>query len=292
MRRQIIVFFASLIWLFSPAAFAAERGAMFKVTGHGHSMVLFGTMHVGLAEFYPLEPRIVQAVAAASTLALELDPAIAPQAAAAAMREHGLARAGSTLPPALSARLAPLLRQAGMDPAALAHLKPWLVAMVLALHEFGVQGFRADLSVDSHLAALARSGKAKVMQLESAALQMGLFSKLSEAGQLHYLEDAIALIESGKHRAEIRAVTDAWRSADRAALDAIALRVETDTTFSGRFMREVVLDERNVALADKLLQLLKRENNAVAAIGVLHLLGANSVPALMRAKGVTVERVY
>jgi uncharacterized protein YbaP (TraB family) len=292
MRRQIIVVFFSLFWLAFPAASGAERGALFKVTGNGHTMHLFGTMHVGVAEFYPLEPRITQAVAAASTLALELDPAIAPEAAAAAMREYGLASPGSSLPPALAARLAPLLEKAGVNPAALAPLKPWVVAMVLALHEFAAQGFRAEFAVDSHLAALARAGKTKVVELESVGLQMALFGKLSEAGQLRYLEDAIALIESGKHRADIRQITDAWRNADKAGLDAIALRVETDATFSGRFMRDVVLAGRNAGMADKLLQLLERENNTVAAIGLLHLIGKGSVPELMRAKGVTVERVY
>ncbi|MES2757929.1 MAG: TraB/GumN family protein [Pseudomonadota bacterium] len=292
MRRQIIVVFCSLLWLAVPAAFAADRGALFKVTAKGHTMHLFGTMHVGLPEFYPLEPRINQAVAAASTLALEFDPMVSPEATAAAMREHGLARPGASLPPALAARLAPLLQKSGVDPAALAPLKPWVVAMVLAVNEFRMQGFRPDLAVDAHLAALARSGKAKVVELESAAMQLALFGKLSEAEQLRYLEETIALIESGKHRAEIGQITDAWRNADRAALEAIALRVETDNTFSGRFMREVVLAGRNVGMADKLMALLERENNAVAAIGLLHLVGKGSVPELMRAKGVTVERVY
>ena len=292
MRRQIIVVFFSFLWLAVPAAFAAERGALFKVSANGHTMHLFGTMHVGVAEFYPLEPRITQAVAAASTLALELDPAIAPAAAAAAMREHGLARPGSALPPALAARLAPLLEEAGIPAAAVAPLKPWVVTMVLALHEFGVQGFRPDFAVDSHLAAMARSGKTKVVELESVGMQMALFSRLSEAEQLRYLEEAITLIESGKHRAEIRQITDAWRNADQAGIDAIALRLDTDATLSGRFMRDSVLAGRNVGMADKLLHLLERENNTVAAIGLLHLVGKGSVPELMRAKGVTVERVY
>ncbi|MFC0136029.1 TraB/GumN family protein [Massilia eurypsychrophila] len=292
MRRQIIVVFFSLFWLASGAAFGADRGALFKVTGKGHTMHLFGTMHLGVPEFYPLEPRITRAVAEAATLALEIDPAMAPAEAAAAMREYGLASPGASLPPPLAARLAPLLQKAGMDPAALAPLKPWVVAIVLAVHEFGVQGFRPDLGVDAHLATLALAGKAKVVGLESAGSQMALFSKLTEAEQLRYLEDAVTLVESGKHRADITELTDAWRKADRAALDALALRLDTDATFSGRFTRDVLLAGRNVGMTDKLAQLLERENKAVAAIGLLHLIGKGSVPELLRAKGLTVERVY
>ena len=73
MRRQIIVILLSLFCFALPSAWGADRGALFKVSANGHTMYLFGTMHVGVPEFYPLEPRIAQAVAGASTLALEID---------------------------------------------------------------------------------------------------------------------------------------------------------------------------------------------------------------------------
>jgi uncharacterized protein YbaP (TraB family) len=292
MRRQIIVVFFSLFFAAALPASALERGALFKVTGSGHSMYLFGTMHVGLPEFYPLEPRIAQAVANASTLALEVDPQQPPAVMAKAMRDYGLARPGAALPPALAARLAPVLAKAGVDAVTLAPLKPWVVAMVLGLNEYAALGYRADLAVDSHLAAVARAAKVNVIELESIDAQMALFARLTDAEQLRYLDDTLALIESGRQRAEVRQVVDAWRSADQAALEALAVRVDTDTTWAGRFVRNVLLEGRNGPLADKLLELLAKQDNAVAAIGVLHLVGKRSVPVLMRAKGVTVERVY
>jgi uncharacterized protein YbaP (TraB family) len=292
MRRQIIVLFFSLFFGAALPASALDRGALFKITGSGHSMYVFGTMHVGLPEFYPLEPRIAQAVASASTLALEIDPQLPPAVLAKAMSDYGMARPGAALPPALAARLAPVLAKAGIDAATVAPLKPWVVAMVLGLNEYAALGYRADLAVDAHLASLARAAKVKVIELESIDAQMALFSKLSDADQLRYLDDTLTLIESGQQRAEVSQVVDAWRSADQAALEALAVRVERDTTYAGRFVEKVLLEGRNGPLADKLLQLLAKEDNAVAAIGVLHLLGKHSVPVLMRSKGVTVERVY
>jgi uncharacterized protein YbaP (TraB family) len=292
MRRQIIVVFLSLFWLACTPASATDRGALFKVTANGHSMLLFGTMHAGRPDFYPLEPRITQALAAAPTLALEIDPGIAPDAAAKAIHDHALARPGSVIPAALAARLARVQRQAGMDPAAMAPYKPWLVATVLVMHEFSALGYRPELAVDAHLAALAHAGNVKVVELESLDAQMAMFSRLSDADQLRFLDETVAQVEAGKQRAEAREVVDAWRTADRAALDAIAERLQKDTSLSARFFQKELLDGRNGAMADKLLQLLRRENNTVAAIGVLHLVGKGSVPALMRAKGAMVERVY
>jgi uncharacterized protein len=295
MRRQIIVFLLSLTCLTLAPAWAAERGALFKLSGGGHAMYLFGTMHVGLPEFYPLEPRIAAALAQAPTLALEIDPMQAPGAMARAMHEHGLLAPGSAdsnVPPALRARLARVLERAHIDPVTVAPLKPWVVATALALAEYSAQGFQPELSVDLHLARLARAGKAKVIELESVEAQLALFDRLSSAQQWRFLEESIELIESGRQGAEVRQIVDAWRTADKKALDAIAERAEKDTSLSGTFVRQVLLEGRNGLLADKLAQLLAREDNSVAAIGVLHLLGKNSVPALLRARGVTVERVY
>jgi uncharacterized protein YbaP (TraB family) len=76
------------------------------------------------------------------------------------------------------------------------------------------------------------------------------------------------------------------------ALEAMAQRIVSDPSVSGKFTREVLIDGRNAGLADKIAALLKDQDKAVAAIGVLHLLGPRSVPELLRGRGLKVERMY
>ncbi|QYF95151.1 TraB/GumN family protein [Massilia sp. PAMC28688] len=295
MRRQIITVFLSVLCLLAGPAWGADRGALFKVAANGHTMYLFGTMHVGQPGFYPLEPRIADAVSKASVLALEIDPAQDPAIIAQAMQAHGMKQpgeSGAPIAPALRRRIDKAISNAGLDPEAVARLKPWLVATVLAMAEYASLGYRADLSVDGHLAQLARAAKVPIVALETPASQMSLFSRLSEAEQLRLLEDSVALIESGKQSEEVRMIVEAWRTADQEGFDKIAERTAKDTSVAGRFMKKVLLDERNVAMADKLAGILARTDNAVAAVGVLHLVGNGSVPALLRARGLQVERVY
>ncbi|NML60435.1 TraB/GumN family protein [Massilia sp. RP-1-19] len=296
MRRQIIVILLSLFCFALPSAWGADRGALFKVSGNGHTMYLFGTIHVGVPAFYPLEPRIAAAVAGASTLALEIDAGRDPVAMARALKQHGMLAPGGSLyqrmKPELRERLQKELARVGIDPAVVTNMKPWLAATLLTLGEFGSQGYRPQLAVDLHLAKLARERGVPVTELETIDAQLALFSAVPEAEQLGFLEEAVTLAEQGKQAAEARQAVDAWGSADQAGLDAIARRIEEDQTASGRFMREVVLEQRNVTLADKLTQLLAQKNNSVAAVGVLHLVGKTSVPALLRARGMAVERVY
>ena len=98
MQRQIIVMFCSLFcFLFSStSALAAadttvpNRGALFKVRQGANTLYLFGTIHVGAKDFYPLEPRLAAVLKQAPVLALEIDPLGDQQQLQAAVQRHGL----------------------------------------------------------------------------------------------------------------------------------------------------------------------------------------------------------
>jgi uncharacterized protein YbaP (TraB family) len=294
--RPFLALFVSLFWLFAPNASAAERGALFRVSLDGHVMHLFGTLHVGLPEFYPLEPRIVNAVSQASTLALEIDPGQPQSELARALRAHGLLAGGSggyeSMDTERKARLDKLILQGGLDPSAARTYKPVLLATLLTMGEYTKQGYRSDLSSEAWLARLARKGNTRVLELESLGRQLSLLDRLGVEERWRFLDEMMGTIESGVQRSEARAMVQAWSTADRHALDQIAARCEADTSVSGKFVTQVLLKERNAGLADSLLQLLRQENKTFAAIGVLHLLGTGSVPALLQERGASVERIY
>jgi len=296
MRHQKFVWITCLLWLLAVPAWAVERGALFKVTWQGHTQYLFGTMHVGLPAFYPLEARIVEAVTQASTLALEIDPAEPAAEMGAAMVRQGMidpSGAGyDNMAPARRAKLDAALHQAGIDAATARVLNPAMLAALISLSQYQKLGYRSDLSSDAWLAQLARQGKTRVVALETVDSQLGEFKKLTSAEQWGFLDESLDNLASGEELDEALALVNAWAHADRAALDALAARAEEDNSVSGKFMRDVLLDGRNGALADKLAVLLREEPKTVAAIGLLHLLGKRGVPALLQAKGYRVERVY
>ncbi len=274
---------------------APNRGALFKVQQGAHALYLFGTIHVGSKEFYPLEPRVVGILKAAPVLALEIDPLGDPKKLAAAVQKFGLIGPGAAAP-ALSApwraRLDRLLKQYKIEPQTVAAMKPWLLASLLTVSEFAVQGYDAGQAVDAHLAKQAHERGQKIVELETPDGQMGLFGNLPPAEQLLFLQETIAGIEDKDQVNQAREIADAWRHADVKALDALAAKAADDDSFSGRFVRKVLLDGRNPALADSMVQLMGRENNSIAAIGILHLVGEGSVPELLRQRGMTVQRIY
>jgi len=294
--RSFSVLLLGLFLLATLPAHATDRGALFRLTLHGHVMQLFGTLHVGLPDFYPLEDRLTGALAEASTLALEIDPDQPRADLQEALRTYGMLAPGNpaydSLPPLQKRRLDRLLQQGGLDAAFMLSFKPVLLATMLTLAEYTRQGYRTDLSSDAWLARQARRRHVRVLALESLGGQLALLDRLPVPDRWRFLEEMMDTIESGAQRTEAREVVRAWSTADRQALDLIAAHCETDRSVSGRFVTEVLLKERNVGLADRLLQLLRAEDRTVAALGVLHLLGTGSVPELLAQSGVTVERIY
>ncbi|PHV09072.1 TraB/GumN family protein [Janthinobacterium sp. BJB412] len=316
MRAKLTVMFLGLLWLALGPAWGLEpaarppaqaqaqaqaqqqpnRGALFKVSQGERTLYLFGTIHVGAADFYPLEARLAAALERAPVLALEIDPLGDQQAVAKALQQHGMLRPGGTasalLAPAWRPRLARLLRRYAIPPQAVAGMKPWLLASVLTVSEFAALGYDTGLAVDAHLSRQAHARGQAIVELESVNGQMALFDRMSGSEQLRFLEEGIAAIEDKEQAAQARQIADAWRHADAAALEALADKAAADQTLSGRFVQKVLLDERNPPLADAIAKLLARENNSVAAIGILHLVGKNSVPELLRKRGMAVERIY
>jgi uncharacterized protein YbaP (TraB family) len=308
MRRQIIVMFCCLFVFTSGLATRAmaadgipNRGALFRIEqgpgGTGSVAWLFGTIHVGAKNFYPLEPRITAALENAAVLALEVDPLGSQDDIARAVREYGMYQNGrgpaaAELPAAYRPRLDRLLRQYDVAPPSVAPMKPWMLASLLTVREFERQGYQTELAVETWLSQGARARKQKIVELESVQSQMSLFGRMSTADQTLFLQETIDAIEGNGQASDARAIASAWASADQAALDRIADKTATDDTFSGRFVSRVLLDERNPLLADGIAKLLAHEKLSVTAIGVLHLVGKNSVPELLRRKGLRVERVY
>lgn len=204
---------------------------------------------MGQPEFDPLEPRITETLAESTTLALELDPDLSREAMLDALRDHGMLAAGgpgyAALAPDQQARLDALIRQAGLDAGTV------LLAIMLTLADTTRLGYRPDWATEYVLARLAHRKGLRVVGLESLGGQLAMLDRMAPSERLAFLLETMGTIASGAQQAEVRAMVQAWRGADRAALDAIAARCEADRSVSGRFVNAVLLKERNAAQALK-----------------------------------------
>ena len=130
-----------------------------------------------------------------------------------------------------------------------------------------------------------------IVELESAELQLALFNTLKPEEQLQYLRENLDELERGTALDKSRELIKAWEKADIAAFEALMQQTLKDTSVSGRFLKQVLLDQRNPGMADKIVELMQQRGKSFVAVGLLHLLGEGSVPALLQKRGYVVERV-
>jgi uncharacterized protein YbaP (TraB family) len=306
LRRLIIVTFTSLFCLYlapasadsalpPPHAGRQPGGVLFKVQDSRHTLYLFGTIHVGAADFYPLAPGVMRALEQAPAVALEIDPANIA-AMQAAVQRYGLYPAGQSFRTELSV---PLQQQvlAALDKyhitaESVVRMRPWMIASLLTVQAFDSQGYHAELSVDSHLAELIRKRHKPVIELESAATQLALFGALDQQQQSLLLQDTIKELNEPDSAAKTVALAQSWRNADLPGLQALLDDMSQDHSFVARFTKEILVDQRNPLLTERLISLLQQQDGVFAAMGILHLAGTNSVQALLQQRGLKVERIY
>lgn len=271
------------------------RGTLYRVDHHGRSSYLFGTIHVGQAAFYPLEPQVTRALHAADRLVLELDirNTVALQQALA---KHGLYADGETIATHISAdRLESLkagLQNAGIPYENVARMKPWMIANLLIVQTMERNGFPADEGLERYFLTIAEKEGKTVQELESADYQFGLFDHLDDKQQQDYLAETLHDLADGLELAQSVALLDAWGRADSEKMLAMKRDMLTDTSVASRFIEDILLNQRNPGMTDKIEALLNSDKKVFVAIGALHLIGAGSVPDLLQQRGYRVTKIY
>lgn len=278
-----------------PAVAVRQGGAMFQIQRDGRSAYLFGTIHVGKADFYPMDAKVLQALQQSCCLALEIDPGDT-QAMIPLMKKYGFYQDGKAhqkdLPPKLQKQLAALLEKYNMAPEQVASLKPWLIATMLGISEYASQGYLSQYGVDSTLASLAKSSNKRLVELETAEAQLALLGKLSPAEQVQFLQDSVDEIQDPAKAQRSLDLVNLWRNGDIDGLAAMLAEMNAEDSFASRFMQRALLDGRNPGLADGIAKLTATADHPFVAIGMLHLVGPDSVLAILQQRGYTVKRVY
>jgi uncharacterized protein YbaP (TraB family) len=271
------------------------RGILYRVDYRGNTCYLFGTVHVGQAAFYPLEPRVTQAFSKADKLVIEVDIRNAALFNQAIVR-HGLYPADETIDQHLSTEsitaLKDALQRVGLPFENVARMKPWMIANLLVVQEMARNGFPIEQGIEMYFLSVAEKQKKKVGELETADYQLSLFDALSDVQQQDYLRETIADLANGDTLKKSKALIDAWSRADSKAMEAMMQEMLNDDSASAKFIEQILLNQRNPGMADKIEVMLKNDKATFVAVGTLHLLGDNGVPAMLKRRGYQVTKLY
>ena len=181
--------------------------------------------------------------------------------------------------------LATGVAKSGLPMALLDGMKTWTVGLLLTavqLRELGLDGANG---VEEALTAAFDAAKKPVAGLETAQQQLGFFDTLPETDQREFLLGVID--DSRDPRKDFADMLNAWAQGDEAA---IAKSFDDELKQTPR-LKAVLVSNRNAHWADWIAARMAKPGTLLIAVGAGHLAGAGSVPTLLKAKGLKVDRV-
>ncbi|MFA7263993.1 MAG: TraB/GumN family protein [Caulobacter sp.] len=286
MTRRLLSPLAALVLLLTATPAAAEP-PVWTVRDADSTIVLFGSVHVLPADLDWRPDALDAALAKADDLWFETPVDAENEAAAGrAAMASGYLPADQSLSALLSpegrARLDRVGARLGVSPAAIDRLRPWFADVTIGVVALMSQGASVTTGVERTLADAAPGARRRAF--ETPAEQIAFFADAPLADQLASLEDTLKQIDEDP--AYYDRLIDAWVDGDTRAIEDLGLTPMKQVSL---YLYDRLIVQRNRRWAETIAERLAGAGETVIVVGVGHLVGPDSVPALLRARGFKVE---
>lgn len=277
------------------AAFpAAAQNFLWEVTSLTNRAWLFGTLHAGKPDWYPLPRAVEDALASSDVLAVEADISNAAQ-----MRRSGDAMV-YTRPDSLRlhvpvddyARFLTLLPRYGVPESQAAGMKPYMAVSLLVFGEWARQGYQPAHGVDGYLIQEAKAQHKPVVELDGVDAQMRLMDSLTDRENTAIFHGTVEALASGLTAEQIRGMVRAWEVGDPQMMLDVSRRYDERVQGAAEFEEKFVWS-RHPAMLAKIEGFLDRSKQQhFIAVGSLHLVGPRGLVEQLREHGYVVRQVF
>jgi uncharacterized protein YbaP (TraB family) len=263
---------------------------MWRVDGRTNTIYLLGSIHLLRAEDHPLPSVIGSAYDEAEVLVMELDmDDLDPAQTQQAFNAAGVMRDGTTLRDLMGdelyARAEAAAARIDVPLEMLAQSEPWLAAMTVELMMLYRIGFQPSLGVEMTMLHRATADGKPIEGLETVEEQLAFLDGLSLPAQREML--LRTLEESARIGEMVDELIEAWRHGDADTLAASLL----DSLGTQAELHEALVTGRNRRWAQEIRGWLDDEQDYLVVVGALHLVGEDSVPALLAGQGIGIHQL-
>lgn len=269
---------------------ASDHGFLWRITRDGRSSWLYGTIHAARPAWMYPGPGVMAALRSSDEVALELDvldPDITRRLQTGLQASPG----SPPLPADLTRRIA---AQAGLACLGdgLKALSPAMQVITLSVMAGRRDGIDPAWGIDGFLAGLSRGLRLPVRSLETPEAQLALFQGGSPAETRALVSDTLDGLERGETRRVLLRLAQAWADKRLDELSSYEQWCDCLNTPAERALQVRLLDQRNRGLAAGVAARHQAGQRVFAAVGALHMVGPQGLPALLAAQGFEVERVH
>ena len=270
------------------AAAAQAEPALWRVSTGERTVWLFGSVHLLPAGGFSVEGELADALEGADRVCLEIDTDATDEATEATVT---LGRAvdpeGRDLFELLGPeadRVRAAADDAGVPIEALEMFEPWFAGITVSVLALQSHGYDVQHGVEQVIQAAARRAGKPGCGLETLDGQLAMLDSLSPELQAEILLQAIE--EAANIEQQIGPMISAWQAGDEAGLED---SLEEDF---GEYpdLAETLIFRRNERWAGQVEEMLDGDQDVLLVVGAMHLVGKRGLPALLRARGLKVER--
>ena len=281
-----------LLWLM-PSAMAdttTANPAAWSLSQDQSTVVLLGSIHVLPAHMAELPLKVRTLYEQADTLVMELamdqlDPvAFQGHVNALGRQPEGLSLADS-MGEQDWARAVDLAGQIDLQLDMLAGVKPWLAALTVTQLRLMQMGFSPEYGLEFQMSGWASRDAKPIMGLETPEEQIALFAGLPEDEQVTMLMQSLA--EAVSVQQDVDNIIDGWSTGNLARME----RELLDSVRESPALYEAIVVQRNRNWIAPIEALLKRPGTHLVVVGALHLVGEDSVVAMLEARDHRLQRL-
>lgn len=274
---------------------------LYRVTDESGNIIwLFGSIHVGRENYYPLPDYVQNAFENADSLAVELDIVAFEKDLSRQMKAltQLVYRDGSTIqdhiPKELYEKSVEILKEYKSYAAALDYYCPafWSSAIESVMLE--ELGGNANFGIDVNLINQANKTKKEILEIESAEFQYKMLASFEDDIQLMLLESAVELYgDKAEAAGELEDLMNLWASGDESAFEAYLKASDDTMTDEEKKIYEkydkIMVTDRNLTMADYAEDALASGKEVFICVGAAHIVGDGAVVELLSHRGYRVE---
>lgn len=271
------------LWPFQHG-FAADEPAIWEYQGARGTVRLLGSVHLLRKQDYPLPESIERAYRQADTLVMEVDvDDLDPLGSQMLIASLSMLQDGQTLQDVMGSvdyrKATRKASELGVDLQMLNGVEPWFAALTIMNLQLLKLGFDPQIGLEQYLSGQARGDGKQVIGLETVEYQLKIFDDMPQATQSRLLLQT--LDEAATLETQMATLVTAWRRGDSARLAR-----ELSRNFQGYpdVYRKLVSD-RNREWVRQIVELSAKGGDYLVVVGALHLVGEDSVIAMLQDRG-------
>jgi len=277
-------FLLVLVFIFAPGFAHSDALALWELQGTKNRIMLLGSVHYLRADDYPLASEIDEAYRSSDTLIMEIDlDDLDMMQAQMAVMQLAADPDGKQLKDLLGAaaydKASKMAAEININMAMLDSFEPWYGAILVTQLILMQLGFDATLGVDSRFAARAMQDGKEIRGLETLEYQLSIMDGMSTGAQRDFL--LATLEEAGEVEELVGNMIAAWKSGNTRALKSLIV----DTMAEQPELYQRMLVERNRNWTKIIAQLTQDSDDYLIVVGTAHLIGKDSVLAMLDKAG-------